>query len=71
MASNEFKVTVDVGLGIPVEQAERALKIVEWFLNDNSNIDAIGERQLDGSIKLKFANKGEKSGIAFVPVKKS
>lgn len=53
MKCDELNVTIDVKVGIPVEQAERALKIVEWFLNDNSNYRIAYEKN-DGSVNMKF-----------------
>lgn len=61
MARNDLNITVDVGISIPVEQAERALKIVEWFLNDNREEDVIEEKKPDGSITLKFKRYQERN----------
>lgn len=51
MAKNELEIDVNVNLAPTFEQAKRALKIVEWYINDTGDdigivVEDDGEKQL-------------------------
>lgn len=54
--------TIDVTAKITVDRqtAERCLRILEWYANDNNELMLMGDRDNDGRIHLYFKRAGSK-----------
>ena len=58
MAPNSIKIEIEPTIIIKPGVANLCLKALELFINQNPELDIIGQRLPDGSIMLKFVERG-------------
>lgn len=69
MIAKELTVEVGVSMTVSRDSAERALKVLEWYLNDHSSMNLMGRRLDDGRTEYYLEERqnvrsGEVEGMA-------
>lgn len=58
--ATDLTIEVTAKTTIDRESAERCLKMVEWYCNDNNELMLMGDRDNDGRIHFYFKRAGSK-----------
>ena len=59
LAAHEITIEVNAALNVSEKTATMCLLLLETYMNAHPELDLVGQRQNDGTIKLNFKRKGQ------------